>query len=61
LELLHPGINDLPIILTFSVTYEDIEYSKNEVELFLEGYLKPDPFKYNQTTISTTYQEKEVL
>jgi hypothetical protein len=49
------------MILTFSVNYEDIQYSTNEAELFMEGYLKPDPFKYNQTTISTTYQEKEVL
>ena len=50
------------MILTFSVNYEDIQYSKNEAELILEGYLNPDPFKYNQTAaISTTYPEKEVL
>jgi hypothetical protein len=50
------------MILTFSVNYDDIHYSTNEAELFLEGYLKPDPFKYNKTAaFSTTYPEKEVV
>ena len=49
------------MILTFSVKLQEFQYSTNEAELILEGHLKPDPFKYNQTKISTTYLEKTVL